>query len=76
MQNNPLAMIMQMMNSGTNPQQLMQQIVSQNPQLQVMLNQAQQSGMSPRDYALQFAKQNNINIQPYINAMNQKGIRL
>ena len=76
MQNNPLAMIMQMMNSGTNPQQLMQQIVSQNPQLQVMLNQAQQSGMSPRDYALQFAKQNNINIQPLVNMLGQRGIKL
>ena len=76
MQNNPLTMIMQMMNSGTNPQQLMQQIVSQNPQLQVMLNQAQQSGMSPRDYALQFAKQNNINIQPLVNMLGQRGIKL
>lgn len=76
MQNNPLAMIMQMMNSGTNPQQLMQQIVSQNPQLQVMLNQAQQSGMSPKDYALQFAKQNNINIQPLVNMLGQRGIKL
>lgn len=76
MQNNPLAMIMQMMNSGTNPQQLMQQLVSQNPQLQVMLNQAQQSGMSPRDYALQYAKQNNINIQPLLNMLGQRGIKL
>lgn len=76
MQNGPLATIMQILNTGVNPQFTLQQLVSQNPQLQVMLNQAQQSGMSPRDYALQFAKQNNINIQPLVNMLGQRGIRL
>lgn len=76
MQNGPLATIMQILNTGVNPQFTLQQLVSQNPQLQVMLNQAQQSGMSPRDYALQFAKQNNINIQPLVNMLGQRGIKL
>jgi hypothetical protein len=76
MQNGPLATIMQILNTGVNPQFTLQQLVSQNPQLQVMLNQAQQSGMSPRDYVLQFAKQNNINIQPLVSMLGQRGIRL
>ena len=76
MQNGPLATIMQVLNTGVNPQFTLHQLVSQNPQLQVMLNQAQQSGMSPRDYALQYAKQNNINIQPLVNMLGQRGIRL
>ena len=76
MQNGPLATIMQVLNTGVNPQFTLQQLVSLNPQLQVMLNQAQQSGMSPRDYALQYAKQNNINIQPLVNMLGQRGIRL
>jgi hypothetical protein len=76
MQNGPLATIMQVLNTGVNPQFTLQQLVSQNPQLQVMLNQAQQSGMSPRDYVLQFAKQNNINIQPLVSMLGQRGIRL
>ena len=76
MQNGPLATIMQALSTGVNPKFTLQQLVSLNPQLQVMLNQAQQSGMSPRDYALQYAKQNNINIQPLVNMLGQRGIRL
>lgn len=74
--NNPVQMILQMMMGGQNPQQIMQSVVQQNPQIQVLLNQAQQSGMTPQQYAMQYAKQNNINIQPLINIFAQRGIRL
>ncbi len=76
MNNNPLQMILQMMMGGQNPQQIMQSVIQQNPQVQVLLNQAQQSGMTPQQYAMQYARQNNINIQPLINMFNQRGIRL
>ena len=76
MVNNPVQMILQMMMGGQNPQQIMQSVVQQNPQIQVLLNQAQQSAMTPQQYAMQYAKQNNINIQPLINMFAQRGIRL
>lgn len=74
--NNPMNLIMQMIMGGQSPQQITQNLVSQNPQLQVLLNQAQQSGMSMQQYAMQYAKQNNINIQPLINMFAQRGVKL
>ena len=68
--------LMQLISGGMNPQQIIQNITQQNPQVQVLLNQARQSGMTPQQYAMQFAKQNNINIQPLINLLNNRGIKL
>lgn len=76
MQQNPMNMLMQMLSMGNNPQQIIQSIAAQNPQVQAVFNQMQQSGMTPQQYAMQYAKQNNINIQPLVNMMNQRGIRL
>lgn len=73
---NPLQLMMQMVMGGQNPEQIMNQMMQQNPQLQVLINQARQSGMSPRDYTLQYARQNNINIQPLVNMFAQRGIKL
>ena len=67
---------MQLIAGGMNPQQIIQNITQQNPQVQVLLNQARQSGMTPQQYAMQYAKQNNINIQPLINLLNNRGIKL
>lgn len=68
--------LMQLIAGGMNPQQIIQNITQQNPQIQVLLNQARQSGMTPQQYAIQYAKQNNINIQPLINLLNNRGIKL
>ena len=76
MQQNPMNMLMQMLSMGSNPQQIIQSIAAQNPQVQAVFNQMQQSGMTPQQYAMQYAKQNDINIQPLVNMMNQRGIRL
>jgi hypothetical protein len=72
MNNNIINFILQTMTSGINPQQLIQQ----NPQMQVLMNQMQQSGMSMRDFTLQYAKQNNINLEPILQQLNQRGIKL
>ena len=86
MNNNPMTILSQMMQMGKNPQQIMQQIrqmAMKNPQMQQMLNQIQvannqmqQSGMSPQQYVQQFAKQNNLNLQPMLQMLNQMGIKL
>ena len=72
MNNNP---IIQMLMSGSNPQQIIQNMVQNNPQARAMLNQMKNSGMSNEDFVMQYAKQNNINIQPLINMMSQYGRR-
>jgi hypothetical protein len=70
--NNILNFVLQTMTNGINPQQL----IAQNPQAQALLNQMQQSGMNMRDFTLQYAKQNNINLEPIIQQLNQRGIKL
>ena len=67
---------MQMLMSGMNPNQIMQNVIQSNPQAQVILNQMQQSGMTPRQYVMQLAKQNNINLNPMINMLKQRGFKL
>ena len=67
--------IMQMLMSGMNPNMIMQNIMRQNPQAQVVLNQMQQSGMNPQQYVQQLAKQNNINLNPMLNMLRQRGIK-
>ena len=74
--NQSLANLMQMVNSGTDPQQIFQQMVNNNPQLAPVINQMRQSGMSPQQFVMQLAKQNNINIQPLVKNLQQRGIRL
>ena len=68
--------ILQMIMSGQNPQMVMQNIIRQNPQAQVVLNQMQQSGMTPEQFVMQLAKQNNVNIPPMLNMLRQRGFRL
>ncbi len=76
MNNDIISFILQTMNSGVNPQQVIQQMLQQNPQAQVLMNQMQQSGLSMRDFTLQYAKQNNIDLQPIIQQLNKRGIKL
>lgn len=75
MNNNIANTIIQILTNGQNPNQVLQQMISQNPQAQILFNQMQQSGMSTKDFTLQYAKQNNINLQPILNSLSQKGIK-
>lgn len=73
MNNNIINFILQ---SYANPQQVVQTMINQNPQAKILMNQMQQSGMSMRDFTLQYARQNNINLQPILQQLNQYGIKL
>ena len=75
MNNNIANSVIQIITNGQNPNQVLQQMIQQNPQAQVLFNQMQQSGMNIRDFTMQYAKQNNINIQPILQQLNQKGIK-
>lgn len=70
---NNIAYILQ---GGANPQQIIENMVRQNPNSQAILNQMRQSGMSPKDFVLQFARQNNINISQIVQGLSQRGIKL
>lgn len=58
----PIQQIVQMMSSGVNPQQVMQQMLNNNPQAQVMVKQFQNmaGNMPPKDFAIQLLKQNGL----------------
>ena len=74
--NNLINSIMQLMQMGQSPEILIQNMVRQNPQLQVMFNQQQQSGMDWKAFAMQLARQQNVDITPVLQSFQQKGIRL
>ena len=74
--NNIINFVLQAMSGNANPNQVIQQMLQQNPQAQPFINQMQQSGMNPKDFVLQFARQNNIDLTPIISQLNQRGIKL
>lgn len=75
MNGNPMQMLMQMFSMGNNPQQMVQRIVNQNPQVQAVFNQMKSSGMTSEQFARQYAKQNNINIDEVINTLRGMGMK-
>ena len=74
MAGNPMQILMQLM-ASKNPQQMMENMMRQNPQVNAIMNQQRQSGMSMEQYARQFAKQNNIDIEQMINTLKQRGVK-
>lgn len=76
MNNNIVNLIMQMITNGQNPNQVVEQVINKNQEAQVLFNQMKQSGMSIKDFTLQYARQNNINIEEILNMLSQKGIKL
>lgn len=74
--NNPMEMLMSTINGNVNPQQIIGNIISQNPQAQIIFNQMKNSGMNVKDYVLQYAKQSNININPLLTIFSNRGIKL
>ena len=63
MNNNPIDIFKRFMSMGKDPKQVEEMIYQQNPQLRVLANQMKQSGMTPVQFVLQYAKQNNMPIQ-------------
>ena len=77
MNNNPIFnYLIQGITRNVNPDILLNNIINQNPQMRVVLNQMQQSGMTPKQYVMQYAKQQNINLNPILQDLSNKGIKL
>lgn len=62
--NNPQAFLQELLKMGSTPQQIMQTLVQRNPQMQVVINQIQQSGLSPQQFVMQLARQRGITMDP------------
>lgn len=75
MQNNNPMNIFRLLSSN-NPNQIIETMVANNPNAKIALNQMQQSGMTPKDYAMQYAKQNNIDINQVIQNLRSMGLKL
>ena len=71
--NNPMQQMLQMLSMSNNPNQVVQMLAQQNPNVQAILNQMQQSGMTPQQFAMQYARQNNIDINQFANAFRKMG---
>ena len=63
--NQALQGIFQMKNVGRNPQQILQMMIQQNPQIKQLLTQLQNmsNGQNPRDFLTQLARQNGVTEQ-------------
>lgn len=63
MSNNPIEIFKSFIKMGSNPKQIEEMIYQQNPQLRILSNQMKESGLSPVEFVMQYAKQNNMPIQ-------------
>jgi hypothetical protein len=61
-QNNAINQFRQILTMGNDPNLLQRMILQNNPQLQIIANQMQQSKLTPTQFIMQMAKQNNIPI--------------
>lgn len=70
--NNPLQILFQLLQSGNNPQSLIENLARQNPNVNAVLSQVKQSGMSYEQFAKQLASQRNIDLNSLV--ANIKGM--
>ena len=71
---NPMGALMQILSMGRNPQEIVKNALSNNPQVNAILSQAKQSGLTMEQFARQYAKQNGIDIAPLVSALKQRGM--
>ena len=75
MQQNPIMILQQYLRIGNNPNQLIQMMLQSNPNLAPIANQMFQSGMSPEQFVMQLARQNNMDPNAARNVMqSMRGI--
>jgi len=70
--NDITSILMSLINSRNNPNQIINQIIQNNPNAQFILNQIKQSGLTPEQFAKQYARQFNIDLTPYENIIKNK----
>ncbi len=72
-----IVQLMNMLSSSPNPQQMVQQMIGNNPQIKQSITQLKNmaGGKSPREFALQMAKQNNMPIEQITQFLDRMGIK-
>ena len=76
MNNIDMNMLAQLLMGTKNPQSMVENMARQNPQMNAVLQQVKQSGMSMKDFTMQYAQKNNIDLQAFMNMMqNNNGIK-
>lgn len=60
---NPQNIIKIIKQNSLNPQMVQEMILNQFPNMKILKNQMEQSGLNPIQFSMQLAKQNNMNIQ-------------
>lgn len=74
--NRVVQQVLSMMTQNINVEQYLNNVAMSNPQVKTLLMQKQQNNMSYQDLVMQLAKQNNINITPFIKGLSNNGIEL
>ncbi len=74
--NNYMNNLMQLMSMGQNPQQIIQNAIASNPELQQAFSQINSKNMSTKDIVLQIAQKRGIDLNPAIQFMQQRGMKL
>lgn len=70
---NNLNMLMQM---GQNPQQIVQNVISRNPQAQQIFSQLGNGRMSAKEMCIQIAQQRGIDLNSMVSYMQQRGFKI
>lgn len=58
--------------NSSNPNELVQKIISQNPQLNNVMQLMQGSGKTPKDFFYQFAQSKGVNPDQFLNSLMQE----
>ena len=56
-QQNNIQQLINIMKSSSNPQAMIQKMISTNPKMQSIINMMQQSGQTPKQFFYQYAQQ-------------------
>lgn len=75
--NNSMANILQFLNSGGNPQQMLQQLLQRNPNANRMIEQMKSmaGGKSPKEFAMQMAQQQGIDPEQLMQVARKMGLK-
>lgn len=76
-QTSPISEIMKMMNSGANPQMMVEQMLKTDPRARQFMEQMKNmsNGRSPKEMAMQYAKQQGISEQELSQLANRLGLK-
>ena len=75
--NNYMNNLMQLLNMGVNPQQIVQNAIASNPQLQQIFSQMNGKNLSTKEVVMQLAQKRGIDLNPMIQYIQQtKGIKM